>query len=99
MALESNHQAVGHTRVSVSPRARFNEVNEPIFDVTGSVLATVRRQWRYVDTAVTFYDYTLECARPMPEPLPQLMLGTAFAHYLYDRGAVGGPFASDTNFN
>ncbi len=99
MALESNDQAVGHTRVSVSPGARFSEVNEPIFDITGSVVAAVRRQWRYIDTAVTFYDYTLECTRPTTEPLSQLMLATVFAHYFYDRGKVGGPFASNTNFN
>ncbi|WP_278185143.1 DUF2510 domain-containing protein [Mycobacterium syngnathidarum] len=99
MTLEIDKQTVGHTRVSISPGARFAKVNEPIYDATGSVVATVKRRWRYVDTSVTFYDYTLECARPVPDPLPQLILGTAFAHYLYDRDKVGGPFASHTNFN
>lgn len=99
MMLESDQQPVGLTRVSVSPGAQFTKMDEPIYDATGSVVATVKRQWRYVDTSVTFYDYTLECARPTREPLPQLILGTAFAHYLYDRRKVGGPFASHTNFS
>lgn len=98
MTLECDQQPVGHTRVSVSPGARFSEVNEPVYDATGSVVATVTRQWRYVDTSVTFYDYTLECARRTTEPFPQLILGAAFAHYLYDRNKVGGPFASHTSF-
>lgn len=99
MTLENDQRTVGHTRVSVSPRARFCAVNEPIYDMAGTVIATVKRQWRYVDTSVTFYDYTLECAHPTNQPLPQLMLGTAFAHYLFDRDAVGGPFATQSNFN
>ncbi|WP_454232490.1 DUF2510 domain-containing protein [Mycolicibacterium fortuitum] len=99
MTLESAHeQPIGHTRVSVSPETRFSEVNEPIYDVSGSPVGTVRRQWRYVDTSVTFFDYTLECTRPTVEPTPQLMLGIAFAHYFYDRHKVGGPLAIHSNF-
>ncbi|WP_162464323.1 MULTISPECIES: DUF2510 domain-containing protein [unclassified Mycolicibacterium] len=99
MTLECDQQTVGHTRVSISPRARFTKVDEPIYDMTGAVVATVRRQWRYVDTSVTFYDYTLECPQPTIHPLPELILATAFGHYLYDRLEVGGPFASHTNFH
>lgn len=99
MTLECEGQTVGHTRVSVSPKDRFIEVNEPVYDTAGAVVARVRRHWRYVDTAVTFYDYTLECTQPVNEPLPQLLLGIAFAHYLFDRNEVGGPFASHTNFH
>lgn len=99
MTLECDQRVVGHTRVSISPRAQFSKVNEPIYDMTGAAVAIVRRQWRYVDTSVTFYDYMLECAQPTARPLPQLILGTAFAHFLYDRFEVGGPFASHTNFH
>lgn len=98
MTLECDQKAAGRTRVSVSPRARFSEVNEPIYDAAGAVIATVQRQWRYVDTSVTFYDYALECTQPTNPPLPQLVLGVVFAHYLYDRNEIGGPFASHTNF-
>ncbi|SUA31687.1 Protein of uncharacterised function (DUF2510) [Mycolicibacterium fortuitum] len=99
MTLESaQEQPIGHTRVSVSPETRFSEVNEPIYDVSGLPVGTVRRQWRYVDTSVTFFDYTLECTHPTVEPTPQLMLGIAFAHYFYDRHKVGGPLAIHSNF-
>lgn len=99
MTLESGQQTLGHTRVSISPRERFSKVDEPVYDATGAVVATVTRKWRYVDTSVTFYDYTLECAQPSIHPLPELMLATAFSHYIYDRREVGGPFASHTNFH
>lgn len=96
MALYAGPHNVGRTRVSVSPRARFAAFDEPIYDTDGGVVATVRRQWRYVDTSVTFYDYSLESVCPTRYPL--LMVGVVFAHYLYDRRVVGGPFGTNTNF-
>lgn len=98
MTLESGERTLGHTRVSVSPTARFSTVDEPIYDSAGAILATVSRKWRYVDTSVTFYDYSLVCEGPSVGPLPELMLATVFSHYLYDRRKVGGPFAGHTNF-
>ncbi|WP_425561208.1 DUF2510 domain-containing protein, partial [Mycolicibacterium alvei] len=77
ITLDTGQQIVGQTRVSVSPRARFAPINEPIVDTSGGVVATVQRQWRYVDTSVTFYDYTLQCSRPTNHP--QLLLATVFA--------------------
>lgn len=98
MTLESGDRRVGRTRVSISPTARFNTVDEPIYDAAGAVLGTVTRNWRYVDTSVTFYDYSLVCEQPTISPLPELILATVFSHYLYDRRKVGGPFASHTSF-
>lgn len=98
MTLESGGRTLGHTRVSISPTARFNAVDEPIYDAAGAILGTISRKWRYVDTSVTFYDYSLVCERRSVAPLPELMLATVFSHYLYDRRKVGGPFASHTSF-
>ena len=98
MALECGSHLFGRTRVCVEPNSRFAKIDEPIYDVSGTAVASVRREWRYVGTVVDFYDYTLECVRQTGQPMATLLLATVFAHYLYDRLAIGGPLESIQRF-
>lgn len=98
VALEAGGQQLATTDICIDPRDRFAAVREPIQPTAGSAIATVERQWRYVGTSNDFFDYTLRCLRPTVPPLPELLLATAFAHYLYDRLAVGGPLETYQSF-
>ncbi|MDV3129505.1 DUF2510 domain-containing protein [Mycobacterium sp. 21AC1] len=98
MSLELGPHVLGKTRVCIDPSSRFAKVNEPIYGSTGQIIASVQREWRYVDMINDFYDYTLECAQPVSSLLQNLILATAFAHYLYDRLAIGGPTESIQRF-
>lgn len=91
MALESAEHTVACTDVSVDPDRRDAHVDEPIRDTIGGVLATVERQCRPTDTPTDYFDYKLHCLRVTSDPLPTLLLATVFAHYLFDRLAIGGP--------
>lgn len=91
MAIESSEHTVARTDVCIDPDRRDARVDEPICDSAGGVLATVEREWRRTDTATDFFDYKLNCVRVTSDPLPTLLLATVFAHYLYDRLAIGGP--------
>lgn len=91
MAIESDEHTVARTDVSIDPDRPDARVDEPIRDTVGGVLATVERQRRGTGTATDYFDYKLNCLRVTSEPLPTLLLVTVFAHYLYDRLAIGGP--------
>ncbi|MGV0836286.1 hypothetical protein [Mycolicibacterium thermoresistibile] len=97
MTVSHNGHELAHTDVCIHPRRRFLDVNEPIRDAAGVTVAAVRRTWRYGDSN-DFFDYRLECMQPTAHPLPDPLLVTAFAHYLYDRLVVGGPFGSYNRF-
>lgn len=99
MVLECGEQRLGSTDICIEPaKKRFVEVHAPVLDNSGSAVATVHRNWQYVDTISDFFNYRLECPRPLVHPLPELILATAFCHYLYDRLAVGGPLDSYNRF-
>ncbi|WP_396837151.1 DUF2510 domain-containing protein [Mycobacterium sp. ITM-2016-00317] len=90
MQIESREHELAKADVSIDPHRRDARVAEPIRDGTGGVLATVERQWRPTSSMTDHFDYRLNCLRRSSDPLPTLLLVTAFAHYLYDRLAVGG---------
>lgn len=99
MALEFRGQRMATTDVCIDPeRGRFGEVSSPILDSAGGEIATVQRAWHYVDTISDFFTYRLTCHQPVTHPLPELLLATAFSHYLYDRLTVGGPLSSVDRF-
>ncbi|MDY6996495.1 MAG: DUF2510 domain-containing protein [Actinomycetota bacterium] len=99
VTVEFGDQSLASTEVCIEPeKLRFANIQQPIHDATGAVIATVHRTWRYVDTISEFFDYRLACHRPVPHPLPELLLATAFTHYLYDRLAVGGPLKAMNGF-
>lgn len=90
MQIESDTHVFGTTNVSIDPHQRGIPVNEPIHDAAGGTLGTVERQWRATETVNDFFDYRLNCVRITSDPLPRLLLAAVFAHYMYDRLAVGG---------
>lgn len=99
MVLEYGREQLASTEVCIEPETqRFTDVQAPIHDTAGRVIATVYRRWRYVDTITDFFDYQLVCHHPVPHPLPELLLTTAFTHYLYDRILVGGLMGSYNRF-
>lgn len=98
VALEAGGHQVATTDICIDPRDRFAAVCEPIGPTAGPAIATVERQWRSVGTSNDFFDYTLSCLQPTVQPLPELLLATAFAHCLYDRLAVGGPLETYQSF-
>lgn len=73
----------------------LKNVREPIVDGRGTELAVVERQWRYQGRGKArddrYFDYKLDCAQPLPGPLPFLLFVSAFGQYLCDRLVVGGP--------
>ncbi|WP_102141247.1 DUF2510 domain-containing protein [Mycobacterium hubeiense] len=91
MVLEFGEKHLGNTDICINPNKRFEVVYAPIHDLSGAVIATVERRWRYTGAPTDFFDYKLDCLRATAQPLPVLLLATAFAHYLYDRLAIGGP--------
>jgi hypothetical protein len=91
MQIESRDHDLAKADVSIDPHKRDARVSEPIRDSAGGVLATVERQWRPTSSMTDHFDYRLNCFRRTSDPLPTLLLVTAFAHHLYDRLAVGGP--------
>lgn len=97
MTMSYGGRELAHAEVCIYPRRRFLDVSEPIRDTAGVTVAVVQRKWRYGDSN-DFFDYRLECGHGTARPLPSLLLATAFAHYLYDRLAVGGPFESYNRF-
>lgn len=99
MALESRGRRLATTDVCIEPaKKRFAEVSSPIHDGEGREVASVRRSWHYADTISDFFDYRLTCHHPVLHPLPELLVATAFSHYLYDRLAVGGPLSTYNRF-
>lgn len=98
VVLEAGGREWAATDICIDPRDRFAAVSQPIQPAAGPATATVQRQWRYVGTSNDFFDYTLTCSHPTVRPLPELLLATAFAHYLYDRLAVGGPVETHQSF-
>lgn len=91
MQIESGAHVFATTDVSIDPHQRDVPVNEPIRDNAGGTLGTVERHWRATETMNDYFDYRLNCVRITSDPLPRLLLVAVFAHYLYDRLAVGGP--------
>lgn len=91
MQIESGTHVFATTDVSIDPQQRDVPVNEPIRDPAGGTLGAVERQWRATETMNDYFDYRLNCVRITSDPLPRLLLVAVFAHYLYDRLAVGGP--------
>jgi len=90
---------LGYTDVCLGPEStRFAAVQAPISGIDGQTLAVVSRVWRYVDSISDFFEYQLDCPQPQVWPLPDLLLATAFSHYLYDRLAAGGPLSSYNRF-
>ncbi len=99
MVLESGGRPLGHAEVCLEPeKTRFAEVIAPITGIGGETLATVQRRWRYVDSISDFFEYRMVCPVPQPWPIPDLLLTTAFSHYLYDRLVAGGPMSSYNRF-
>ncbi|MBO0681351.1 DUF2510 domain-containing protein [Mycolicibacterium sp. S2-37] len=98
VVLEGGTTGLGSTQVCIRPDEPFAAVETPVRDTSGDVLAVVERRWRYADGSTDFFDYTLRCSRPLTAPLPDLLIATAFAHYLYDRLAVGGPLEAMNRF-
>jgi hypothetical protein len=94
VVLESGEGQLAGAELTVAPsQNRYADAQTPIHDKAGSVIASVARQGRYTGTAGDAFVYRLQSSRPTMEPLPTLLLMTAFMHSLYDgladRGFVG----------
>lgn len=99
MALESGGRRLGVTDVCIEPeKKRFAEAVSPVQDTAGRQIAAVYRTWQYVDTVTDFFTYRLVCHQVEVNPLPELLLATAFSHYLYDRLTIGGPLSTYNRF-
>lgn len=91
IVLESGQRIFAGADLTIDPsRNRYADVRTPIRDAAGSVIATVERQGRYTGRADSSFVYKLDCLQPTGEPLPTLLLTTAFTYSLYDRLAGGG---------
>ncbi|MBP2454560.1 hypothetical protein [Mycolicibacterium lutetiense] len=93
MELEFDGQRLGRSNIGTTIMQMDKKVHEPIYDAAGAVLGHVDRRWHpNTGSRNPHYDYTLDCCARTSHPLPALMLTTAFAHYMYDRIQIGGPF-------
>jgi hypothetical protein len=95
IVLESGQQPLACTDLTIDPsRNRYADLRTPVRDATGAVIATIERRGRYRGGADDSFVYELRCVHPAVEPLPTLLLTTAFVHSLYDRLAGRGFFGA-----
>lgn len=90
LGLEANGQWLGATEAHQG--ASWKQHPVPIFDAVGSSIGRIDRQILKsgaARTRVWFSDYLLDCPRPLPPPLPELLLAALFTQYLYERLAQG----------
>lgn len=91
LGLEANGHWLGATEIHQGPSWRQHPV--PIFDGNGTSIGRIQRQelrsWGVGRQRLWFSDYLLDCPRPLPQPMPELLLAAFFAQYLYERLAQG----------
>ncbi|WP_233272043.1 DUF2510 domain-containing protein [Mycolicibacterium smegmatis] len=92
-AVEADEQPLATADLGIVPSDnRFTDVEEPIRDQAGDVIAAVLRQGRYTGERSDAFSYWMECPQRTAEPLPTLLFAVLLTYYLYDRMALGGLF-------
>ncbi|MGV0917868.1 DUF2510 domain-containing protein [Mycobacterium sp. CnD-18-1] len=106
LAVESGQQHVATADLGFRPSDnRYADVQESIFDASGTVIATLARQGRFTASLdltgarrESSFAYKLDCALRLAEPVPTLLLATGFTYYLCDRIADGGFFGAISRY-
>ncbi|BBZ62922.1 hypothetical protein MMON_42230 [Mycolicibacterium monacense] len=95
VVLESRRQPLACADLTIDPsQNRYANLETPIRGAAGAVIATIERQGGYTGRGDDPFVYELRCAQPTGEPLPMLLLVTAFMHSLYDGVVDRGPFGA-----